>query len=235
MTASLAAPSFPPLLKGEPAAPGQDPFAKAVAAASLGTRAGLVIYAEDGTRMAAAIVLAPEEPLERALSVTLAVALGIGDALGALAPPEVAVHYDWPGGLRVNGAPCGRLRAAAETADPTAVPGWLVIGVEMPIMGGGAAEPGLAPETSLAEEGCLEIAAPQLIESWSRHSLNWINRWEQDGMAPLHEAWRGRAWGIGEALPDGGTFVGIDEHGGRLVKTAEGTRLDPLTRLLEGA
>ena len=59
-----------------------------------------------------------------------ACAVGFQNALGALAPPEVAVHLDWAGGVRVNGAHCGRLRAAADTRDPLAVPGWLVVGLD---------------------------------------------------------------------------------------------------------
>jgi len=234
MTLALAAPTFPPLLRGETSPAGQDPLVKAVAAASLGTAAGLVVYAERGDRMAAALVLAPEEPLETALTVCFAVALGLGDALGALAPPEVAVHFDWPGGVRVNGAPCGTMRVATDVTKATALPGWLVIALDIPLTDPGAPEPGLAARTCLAEEGCAEITAPALIESWSRHTLHWIHRRESDGVAPLHDAWRARAWGLGEPLADGsGNFMGLDEHGGRLVKTNAGTRLDPLTLILE--
>jgi len=231
-----ADPTFPPLLRGETAPAGQDPFAKAVAAAAVGADPGLVVWSRAPDGLAAALVLAPEHPLEQSLSVVFAVALGLGDALGALAPPEVAVHYDWPGGIRVNGARCGRLRAAAPGADPGAIPDWLVVGVEMPYLPPEGVEPGTRPdETSLAEEGCIDVTPVALLESWTRHSLHWIHRWMEEGMAPLHEAWRGRAWGLGEDLPEGGIFVGIDEWGGRLVRTPSGTRLDPLTALLEGA
>ena len=227
-------PVFPPLLKGEEAPRGQDPFAKAVALASLGTDAGRVVWARDDTRLVAAIVLAPEAPLGRAVTAVFAVALGLGDALGALAPPEVAVHYVWPGGFKVNGGACGRLRAAASTADPESVPDWLVIGVEMPYLPPAEGEPGDRPdETALALEGCVEVTPMHLLESWSRHMLVWINRWQDEGLAPLHKAWRERAWGIGEDLPDGGIFVGLDEHGGQLVKTGGGTELRPLITLLE--
>jgi len=211
-----------------------DPFAKAVASAALGTDPGLICWARDAAALRAALVLAPEAALERAVGVVFAVANGLGDALGALAPPEVAVHNVWPFGIKVNGGDCGRLRAAASTGDPSTEPDWLVIGVEVPYLRDGDDDPGLRPEaTCLADEGCIDVTPMLLLESWSRHSLVWINRWLDDGFRPVHEAWRGRAWGLGEPLPDGGLFVGLDELGGMLVRTPRTTELRPLTAMLE--
>jgi biotin-(acetyl-CoA carboxylase) ligase len=227
-------PSFPPLLRGEETMPGMDPFAKAVASAALGTDPGLVCWARDETAFRAAMVLAPEAPLERAMGITFAIALGLGDALGALAPPEVAVHYLWPRGIKINGADCGSLRVAASTTDPAVEPDWLVVGVEVPYLQPDIADPGKHPDqTCLVEEGCIDVTPLRLLESWSRHSLVWINRYLQDGFQPLHAAWRERAWEMGGALPDGGIFVGIDEQGGMLVKTARSTELRPLSSMLE--
>ena len=226
-------PTFPPLLTGEEVQPGQDPFSKAVAEASLGCDAGLITWTREADRLRAAIVFAPEEPLEDAVSAIFAVALGLGDALGALAPPEVAVHYVWPGGLKVNGADCGRLRAAAAAKDPGAEPDWLAVGVEIPFLSPDD-DPGHRPDqTCLLNEGCGEITPIQLLESWSRHMLTWINRRDGEGIAPLHAEWRSRAWGMGEELPGGGVFMGLDEQGGMLVKTGAETRLHPLTEMLE--
>jgi BirA family biotin operon repressor/biotin-[acetyl-CoA-carboxylase] ligase len=213
---------------------GMDPFQKAVASAALGTNPGLICWSRDKTALRAAVVLAPEAPLERAVGISFAVALGLGDALGALAPPEVAVHYVWPDGFKVNGADCGAMRVAAATTDPKAEPDWLVIGVEMPYLPPSDDEPGKRPsQTSLIEEGCIDVMPMKLLESWSRHTLVWINRWLDDGFPPLHAAWRDRAWGIGEELLEGGVFMGLDELGGILIKTANATEIRPLTAMLE--
>jgi biotin-(acetyl-CoA carboxylase) ligase len=228
-------PSFPPRLRGEETRPGMDPFAHAVALAALGTDPGLICWARDQAALRAALVLAPEAPLQQSLGIAFAVALGLGDALGALAPPEVAVHYVWPGHFKVNGADCGSMRAAASTADPKAEPDWLVIGVEVPYLPPPSdIEPGQRPsQTSLIEEGCIEVTPLLLLQSWSRHTLVWINTWLDDGFKPIHAAWRDRAWGIGDELPEGGRFLGIDEHGGMLFKTARTTEVRPLTAMLE--
>ncbi len=227
-------PSFPPLLKGDETLPGMDPFAKAVASAALGTDPGLICWARDEAALRAALVLAPEAPLERAVGITFAVAVGLGDALGALAPPEVSVHYVWPGAFKVNGADCGTMRAAAATTDPASVPDWLVIGVEMPYLPPPEAEPGNRPgQTCLIDEGCIDVTPLKLLDSWSPHTLVWINRWLDDGFQPLHAAWRERAWEMGEELPAGGIFEALDELGGMLVKTARTTEIRPLTAMLE--
>ena len=80
------------------------------------------------------------------------------------------------------------------------------------------------------------MKAPALLESWARHALHWISRWEQDGLEPLHAEWRGLAHGIGEEgqwQDASGTFLGVDEDFGMLLRDAERTRLIPLTTLLE--
>lgn len=226
-----AQPTFPPLLRGEEA---PDPFARALERARAGADPGLVTWECRPEALRAAVVLAPEDPLGRAAGVILAAPLALGDALAALAPPEVAVHYDWPGGIRVNGGRCGGCRAAAATADPDALPDWLVLGIELVFLPPCEMEGGERPdETWLYAEGCGEITPKALLDSWSRHLLLWINRFVDDGLGPLHAAWCARAWGIGQALPEGGTFLGLDEHGGMLVKCPEGTVLRPLTEVLE--
>lgn len=227
-------PRFPPMLRGKETLPGTDPFAKAVAEAALGTDPGLIVWEPSAEALRAALVLAPEAPLERSVGIAFAVALGLGDAIGALAPPEVAVHYEWPDGIRINGGLCGRLRVAASTEDPRAEPDWLVVGVELRFLPPGPEEPGLRPdETCLVEEGCGELAPRLLLESWSRHTLVWIHRWLDEGFRPIHEAWRARAWKLGGELPEGGIFLGLDELGGMLFRTGRTTGLHPLSSMLE--
>ncbi len=233
----MSDPVFPPLFRGQAVEGRTDPFAKACALAALGCDGGTVIYNIRADRLAAAIVFAPEVVLEDAMAMLPACGVGFQNALGALAPPEVAVHLTWEGGILVNGASCGRLRAAAADCGPEEVPDWLVVGLEVPLIAEDADAPGAAPDrTSLYEEGCVEVAPDALLESWSRHTLVWINRWSDDGAAPLHGEWRGLAHGIGEEATVGGLtglFVGIDERFGMLLREGNTTSLLPLSGLLE--
>ena len=228
------APTFPPLLSGQDVPAGARPFDKAVAAALTGCDPGLITWARRADALSAALVLTPECPLEQAIGIVFAPAIGFVDALGALGPPEVAVHHVWPGAFRVNGAFCGGLTVAASTTDPAQEPDWLVVGIDVPVLPDGD-EGGETPNrTCLFHEGCAEVTPIQLLESWSRHTLVWINRWTDDGFQPLHAAWCERAWEMGEPLPDGsGTFMGLDEQGGMLVKGTDGTVVRALTDILE--
>ncbi len=231
-------PSLPPLLRGQAAA---NPMASAIAAARDGTDPGLVTHRIRPDRLIAALVLAPELPLGDAMAAVLAAANGFGDAFGALAPSEVGCEFDWPGGFRINGAACGGLRAAAATDDPGEEPDWMVIGLDVPFFAEAGAEPGVDPErTTLWEEGCAEIAPLHLLESWSRHSLVWLHELVESGPARLHRDWTGRAAAIGQAVAltlrgerHEGVFQGMDERGGMLLQTDAGTRLLPLTLMLE--
>ena len=231
------APQFPPLLSGLAVGSGVDPFAKAVSQAMLGCDSGLVTYEEPGAELSWALVLAPEAPLREAMSMVLAAGVAMSDALGALGPPETAVHLEWPGTLRVNGARVGEIRAAASPRAPAADAGWLVIGLRIALAPRTDRAPGLDPDrTTFVEEGCGEIGGMPLLESWSRHMLVWINRWLDEGTQPLHRDWTGRAHRFGEeatVMGQSGTRLGLDEHGGLLLRQGSETRLLALSDMLE--
>lgn len=227
---------FPPLFRGEPLSGPADPFDRAIALAIAGTDAGTVVYNPGGPTLRASLIFTPEKPLEEAMAALPVCGLGLQAALGALAPPEVAVHLDWDGRVKVNGATCGRLRAKASSVLPDAEPDWLVIGLELG-MTSPMENPGETPDrTCLLEEGCADITAPDLLEAWVRHSLYWINRWLEDGPRPIHDDWRALVPNIGEPVEiDGqsGTFVGVDENFGMLIRNGEDTALVPLSSRLE--
>lgn len=232
----MTEPVFPPLLTGHPVRRGEDPLDRARAMAALGCDAGTVVYNIQADRLRVAIVFAPEVALGDAMAMVPLCGVGFQNALGALAPPEVAVHLGWDGQIWVNGARCGRLRVAASTADGVAVPDWLVVAWDLALLRTGDA-PGDTPDvTALYDEGCADVAPVGLVESWSRHTLTWLNRWQDEGNAPLHAEWMGLLRGVGEqATRDGmsGVFLGTDERFGMLLRTSAGTQLLPLTTLLE--
>nr|WP_254899103.1 biotin/lipoate--protein ligase family protein [Thalassococcus arenae] len=221
-------------MTGEPTA--GDVMERAALRATMGCDAGLVVYNLGADALSAALVFAPEVPLAQAMAMLPLCGVGFQNALGALAPPEVAVHLDWAGGIRINGARCGGFRVAASGSDPDAVPDWLVVGLFLPLWPA-SDTPGDTPDdTALYAEGCADVQAPLLVEAWARHTLNWIGRWESGGNKVLHDEWRGLAHGIGEQTTQGGltgTFLGVDDAFGMLLRDAETTHLIPLTTVLE--
>ena len=66
--------------------------------------------------------------------------------------------------------------------------------------------------TALYDEGCAEVGSVQLVESWSRHMLTWLNRWQEDGNGPLHAEWMGLLRGVGEPIEEQGVFLGTDDE-----------------------
>ena len=198
---------------------------------------GLVVHDLGANLLRAALVFAPDVELVDAMAMLPLCGVGFQNALGALGPPEVAVHLEWAGGLRINGASCGTLRVAASSSNPRAEPDWMVIGLELPLWPETDA-PGDTPEqTALYAEGCADVNAMELLESWVKHTLVGINTWTEDGVKALHKDWRGLSHGIGEDITMNevsGTFLGVDEQFGMLIRAADTTHLVPLTYLLEG-
>ncbi len=232
-------PLFPPLLSGEAVSHAIDPFEKAISLATLGCDAGTIVYNIGTDHLKAAFIFAPEVCLEQAVAMMIACGVGFSNALGALAPPEVAVHLEWHGQILVNGAKCGALKIAASVDEPDAMPDWLVVGLEVPLFPQNQ-DGGLTPDqTTLFEEGCAEVNPVELLEGWSRHTLVWINRWSDEGPAPLHAEWRSKAHLLGEEVTttlDGasvtGTFLGVDEAFGMLIRTGKTTHIKPLSSLV---
>lgn len=226
--------TFPPLMWGEETR--DDALEHAVMRATLGCDAGLVAYNLGASRLQAALVFAPDVSLGKAMAMLPLCGVSFQNALGALAPPEVAVHLGWDGRILVNGANCGGLRILADTREPEAIPGWMVVGLTLPLVPE-TDRPGDTPDrTALYVEGCADVSPPRLLEAWARHTLSWIASWEDDGGRALHAEWRGLAQGIGEDATSGdlnGTFLGVDEDFGMLLRDTQTTHLIPLTTILE--
>lgn len=216
----IDSPQFPPLLTGEVVPQPTAPFDKAVSRAIAGVDSGTIFYSESLDTLRAALVLAPETPLEEAIQAVYVAQIGLAESIGALAPPEVPVHFQWPDKIKVNGAACGEVRFATDASDPKAQPNWLVIGIEIPFMRF-SDEPGRDPNsTCLHEEGCSEIGPMALLESWSKHTLLWLTYFLESGFERVHNEWRPRCDTLGKKIdtPRKGVFVGLDEKGRMLLR-----------------
>jgi BirA family biotin operon repressor/biotin-[acetyl-CoA-carboxylase] ligase len=226
----MTTPQFPPLFKGQDAQ-GGDPFAMAIAAAEVGCDAGLVIFDLAADRLRAAIVFAPDLTLADAAVILPVCGVGLQNAIGALGPPEVSVQFGWDGTVYVNGGRCGVLRIAA-SGTPDVEPDWLVIDLTLSLWPD-SDETGLQPDqTALYAEGCAEIDAISLLEAWARHTLVGINTWTDSGTAQIHREWQGIAHGLEGEVTVGsmtGTYIGLDDRLGLLLKIDDTTTLIPLT------
>jgi hypothetical protein len=147
--------------------------------------AGTLAWVRSFSRIEAAVVLEPEQPLAAARPALLAALGALADALGAYGPPEIPVTFSWPATLLVSGAEAGRARLAwpPGTAED-AVPDWLVVGIEarLSFPRGWAPGHGLG-QTALREEGWLEEEASgaDLTAAWARHLMAGLAEWQQAG------------------------------------------------------
>lgn len=175
-----------------------DATAAAEKLARSGADPATLVWARREDRLDTAVVLGPETPFTEALLVAYVTAVAIGDTLGALIPPAVPVTFGWPDRILLNGATVGGIRILHAAMESDAVPDWMVVGLQIAIKLDLTADPGVAANrTSLAEEGIVDVGAVDLLESFSRHFLFWINRWQDEGFAPVKTAWLGRAAGYG--------------------------------------
>ncbi|KPP99378.1 biotin/lipoate--protein ligase family protein [Marinobacter sp. HL-58] len=216
----IESPQFPPLLSGEVVPKHTDPFDKAVSRAIAGVDSGTIFYAEAADTLRAALVLAPETPLEDAIQAVYVAQIGLAESLGALGPPEVPVFFQWPDRIKVNGALCGSVRFATDVSDPKAYPSWLVIGIDIPFIPE-SDDPGQNPnQTCLYEEGCGDVTPMALLESWSKHTLLWLTYLMDNGFERIHNEWRPRCDSLGKEIdqPKSGVFVGLDEKGRMLLR-----------------
>ena len=98
------------------------------------------------------------------------------------------------------------------------MPAWLALGVEVRLTAAsGGTGAGTRPERDHAVRGRLPRSdAEQLIESYSRHFLTWLDTWNNEGFAPIHNAWDQRADKRERSFTDaggGGARAGVRRAG----------------------
>lgn len=171
-----------------------DAFDTARQAASEGAEDGFMLMVDRQDRCEAAVVLRPFDPIQPALTLAYVGILGLHDGLAAVAPAETPASIGWPDRLLVNEACVGGIRVAhgplVDKEGMADVPDWLVLGITVQMVTDPDGDtPGDELDyTDLHEEGCGEVTVPQLVESFGRHLLHWLDRWQEDGFEPIRRA-----------------------------------------------
>jgi len=244
MQMTLEPPLLPPAFSFYPVNGDDNPMRTAVEIAAGDVDAtGAVVQSMRPDRLDCAIVLNPEVPLGEALKIVPTAFVAMNDALGSIIPPQIAVNWGWPDRIMINHALAGGFCfAAPEGSDPGTVADWSVIRIVLDILGTPDLEK-LAPgeRTSLAHENCAEIGPKDIIESFTRHFLSWINRWQDAGFEPIRENATGRLEGLEDRidfdLPGGrikGRLLELDSHAGLVVSRNGKRRIAPMKWILKG-
>jgi BirA family biotin operon repressor/biotin-[acetyl-CoA-carboxylase] ligase len=172
-------------------------------------------------------ILRPECGIPEAAQLGFAAALALVDALGHLMPPLTEVRLKWPNDVLVNDRKAaGILLETVIDSDGQFQALLLGLGVNVADAPDDTAFPATALHWESAGRG---VGAEDLLEPWAKHFLTWVNRWVDDGFAPLRRQWLAYAHQPGQKLrvrlPNRevhGSFHDMDETGGLLIDTAEG-------------
>lgn len=227
----LPDPTFPPLLCGHGVKSPQTPLAEAIAGIAAGRLgAGDIVWSRSTERFALAVIFEPEVRRDRAAEMLPLAIVALGDALGALVPPELPITWLWPGTVRADGAKVGEARMAMGPDDEAGIPHFVIIDIWIALRVRGGDEPGQdLDNTTLYDEGCGDLDRTSMIESFSRHLMTWLHRWSSEGFASVHEAFLFRADQHRETVTIShggqnvsGTFTGLDESGNLLLRNAAG-------------
>ena len=227
-------PLLPPILIPIPVVDGIDVFAKAIAVAGK-SETGTVLYSENPEYVEVAIILSPEIPKIKCNQMLYIMMVASGDAIGALAPPEVAVTYAFPGFIFLNRGEAGLVKVEiAPSNDDQSIPDWMVVGLKLRLNNNIEINENEinADVTSLADEGGGYVSRTRAIESLSRHFLAWVSQWEDEGFKPVTEVWNKRREETKVVTLKSGqevSWVGLDENGLAIVKSnAQEVFLSPI-------
>lgn len=216
------------LAEGDPSGPER---ARDLAAA--GAETATFVWRPDPDRLDCAVVLRPEETGAEMLPVVLVAALALSDAIGAVGPPAIASDFAWPGSVRVNGGLVGGIAVdLAPGAGLAQVPDWAVVAADVSIAGEAGIEGGERPDvTSLEAEGFAGVDALGLAETFARYLLVWMDRWQEQGLAPICRHWLHRATArepdtvlLLEGELVAGRIERLDESGCLHLETSRGRR-----------
>ena len=196
MSMSEQNPVVPPLLNAIRASDPFDTALQNLTTGSAGTGAGDLFWSSDNKVTNLAIVLEPDVSKRQALEMIPLAMVALGDCLGVLVPPQVAVQFRSPLQIVVNGGVAGVVTAAIDGNDTKETsPDWLLLGVEVGLArADDAPDPGLTPDqTTLDEEGCEALGHIKFIETYARHFLSWMAIWQDEGFTSVARSWKFKA------------------------------------------
>jgi BirA family biotin operon repressor/biotin-[acetyl-CoA-carboxylase] ligase len=173
-----------------------------------------------------AVIFRPEDPPAVATQLIYVTAIALWAAMAACVSPLTELHYRWPNDiLLLDDKVAGLMLARA----PREFDNWMVVGIAVNVVNH-PVELG-SPASSMGPDGGSEVSNVKLLELFSRHLLNWLNRWSDEGFEPIRKAWIQRAKGVGERLEVvlndetvEGVFIELDDNGAMVMELSDGTR-----------
>jgi len=172
----------------------------------------------------ASLILRPECPVGRAAQLGFVAALAVGDMLDATSGGLEGLSYKWPNDVLVHGRKIAGILLESELGEGE-IPKFVIVGVGINLI---SSPPDTEfPATSVAEQGLRPVSPARAVEEVTRYCHAWVQRWREEGFAPIRAAWRARAISVGEvirvrleAATLHGRFLDIDQQGALLLENA---------------
>lgn len=188
---------------------------------------------------AATLVLRPTGGPGEAARLSFVAALALYDALVALCGPQIRLALKWPNDVLLNGGKLsGILLESSGTGGSMTS---LAIGIGVNLAAAPESEQveagAMRPVSLLGETG-LTITPEELLDALAPAFNDWARRMENEGFAPIRQAWMARAARLGETILARagntrieGRFDGIDETGALILTTAGGRQAIPAAEI----
>lgn len=175
----------------------------------------------------ASVLLRPQCRAATAAQLGFVAALGVAEAIAALAP-AVAARCKWPNDVLANGKKVSGILLETEMAAGDR-PDFVVLGVGVNLASSPRDTPYAA--TSLAEEGAAGIVPSTMTGAFIHRLAEWLGVWRAHGFGPIRDAWLTRAIGLGEQIQVRlerdtllGRFVDLGHDGSLLIDLPGGSR-----------
>ncbi len=172
------------------------------------------------------LLLRPRVDVDTAAQLSFVAALALGDALGGLLPPLVALTYKWPNDLLLNGRKVSGILLESTVRAPQRLE-WVIVGIGVNIRS--FPDGAEFPATSFEFEGASNVSSDDILGAFVRHFRRWSSIWTHEGFGPLRRAWLARAHGLGDPIEVRldqervqGTFLDLDESGALVLELTSG-------------
>ncbi len=210
-------------LRSDPSLPAGSIIAAREQTAGRG-RQGRKWFSSPGRDLTFSFLLRPRTTPERLLSLPLAVALGVAEALAEFG---VNPRLKWPNDIRVRRRKIGGIliEVSGEASLPT-----VIVGIGVNVNQEAAAAPGGVGATSIFQETGSQAPVDEVLRSILDRLSPWLARWEKDGFAALRERWLELVDGLGAAVvvscgarEQRGILAGFGEWGELLLRQEDGS------------
>lgn len=175
------------------------------------------------------LILRPDAPPTIAAQLTFVTVLALGEAIGSVLPAETDLAFKWPNDVLLDGRKVAGILLESSGSSAGRLD-WLVVGCGLNVMHFPENLPGYRA-TSLTAAGAADPDPGTLLAAFLGAFAVWRARWQDEGLAPVRDAWLARAARIGAEitvrLPGDelhGRFTGLDETGALLLDLPDGSR-----------